>query len=110
MTSLRVVVVGATGNVGTSVVRALVADPNVASVVGVARRAPATWPASPNVTWRSADIVTDALAPVSGGAAGHRAPAPPRRSASGPTPPLAAAAAGPLRLRELATGVGARSR
>jgi UDP-glucose 4-epimerase len=68
MTSLRVVVVGATGNVGTSVVRALVADPAVASVVGVARRAPATWPASPKVTWRSADIVTDALAPVFEGA------------------------------------------
>jgi nucleoside-diphosphate-sugar epimerase len=68
MTPLRVVVVGATGNVGTSVVRALVADPAVASVVGVARRAPATWPASPKVTWRSADIVTDALAPVFEGA------------------------------------------
>jgi hypothetical protein len=28
----------------------------------------------------------------------------------GPTPPLDAAAAGPLRLREFATGVGARAR
>lgn len=35
---LRVVVTGATGNVGTSVVRALAADPRVGSVVGLARR------------------------------------------------------------------------
>lgn len=35
---MRVVVTGATGNVGTSVVRALVADPAVAEVVGLARR------------------------------------------------------------------------
>jgi len=37
---MRVVVTGATGNVGTSVVRALVADPAVAEVVGLARRSP----------------------------------------------------------------------
>ncbi|MFI8520688.1 NAD-dependent epimerase/dehydratase family protein [Streptomyces sp. NPDC085481] len=37
---LRVVVTGATGNVGTSVVRALEREPRVASVLGLARRRP----------------------------------------------------------------------
>ena len=35
---MKVVVLGATGNVGTSVVRALAADPDIDRVVGVARR------------------------------------------------------------------------
>jgi uncharacterized protein YbjT (DUF2867 family) len=38
---MRVVVTGATGNVGTSVVASLVGDPGVDEVVGLARRAPA---------------------------------------------------------------------
>ncbi|MEU9859979.1 NAD-dependent epimerase/dehydratase family protein [Streptomyces sp. NPDC047971] len=38
---LRVVVTGATGNVGTSLVRALEREPRVASVLGLARRRPA---------------------------------------------------------------------
>lgn len=37
---MRVAVVGATGNVGTSVVRALARDPGVESIVGIARREP----------------------------------------------------------------------
>src|ERR687892_2853032 len=37
---MRVAVVGATGNVGTSVLRALADDPEVESVLGLARRAP----------------------------------------------------------------------
>ncbi|MGF0118124.1 NAD-dependent epimerase/dehydratase family protein [Promicromonospora sp. Marseille-Q5078] len=37
---MRVVVVGASGNVGTAVLRALVREPAVTSVVGVARRVP----------------------------------------------------------------------
>ena len=37
---MRVVVVGATGNVGTSVLRSLADDPRVESVLGLARRAP----------------------------------------------------------------------
>ncbi|PFG44431.1 nucleoside-diphosphate-sugar epimerase [Isoptericola jiangsuensis] len=37
---MRVVVVGATGNVGTSILRALVDEPAVTSIVGVARRVP----------------------------------------------------------------------
>lgn len=38
---LKVVVTGATGNVGTSLLRALEREPRVASVLGLARRAPA---------------------------------------------------------------------
>lgn len=54
---LRVVVVGATGNVGTSVVRALADDPQVGSVLGIARRLPEWSP--PKTTWVSADIARE---------------------------------------------------
>ncbi|MFB6615166.1 NAD-dependent epimerase/dehydratase family protein [Streptomyces sp. NPDC056367] len=50
----RIVVVGATGNVGTSVVRALAADPSVGSVLGLARRLPAWRPAK--TSWHAVDI------------------------------------------------------
>lgn len=40
MSGLRVVVTGATGNIGTSTVEALGADPDVSSIIGVARREP----------------------------------------------------------------------
>jgi UDP-glucose 4-epimerase len=63
---MRVVVVGATGNVGSSLVRALSADERIASVLGLARRRPALD--LPKVQWRSADIRTDALAPLFEGA------------------------------------------
>ena len=52
---MRVVVLGATGNVGTAVLGALGGDPEVESVVGVARRTPTI--ALPKVVWRAADIV-----------------------------------------------------
>lgn len=51
---LRVVVVGATGNVGTSVVQALADDPQVGSILGIARRVPHWSP--PKTTWAGADI------------------------------------------------------
>lgn len=51
---LRVVVVGATGNVGTSVVRLLAENPAVGSVLGLARRVPAWRP--PKTTWQAVDI------------------------------------------------------
>jgi len=51
--NLRVVVTGASGNIGTSTVEALSRDPGVASIVGVARRAPA-WTV-PKLEWRTAD-------------------------------------------------------
>ncbi|MFJ6940729.1 NAD-dependent epimerase/dehydratase family protein [Streptomyces sp. NPDC101132] len=50
----RVVVVGATGNVGTSVVGALAGDPSVASVLGLARRVPDWRPAG--TRWAAADV------------------------------------------------------
>jgi UDP-glucose 4-epimerase len=40
---MKVVVVGATGNVGTSVVEALAADPAITEIVGIARRTPSSW-------------------------------------------------------------------
>ena len=55
----RIVVVGATGNVGTSVVAALAEDPGVESILGVARRRP-QWSA-PRTEWAQADIERDAL-------------------------------------------------
>ena len=38
---MRVVVVGASGNVGTSTLAALANDPEIESVLGIARRIPA---------------------------------------------------------------------
>jgi UDP-glucose 4-epimerase len=63
---LRVVVLGATGNVGTSVLRALGEEPAVGSILGVSRRVPSV--AMPKVEWASADIAADDLAPLVGGA------------------------------------------
>ncbi|MCJ1676442.1 NAD-dependent epimerase/dehydratase family protein [Streptomyces sp. APSN-46.1] len=51
---LRIVVVGATGNVGTSVVQACADSPAVASVLGVARRSPEWRP--PKTAWLTADV------------------------------------------------------
>jgi UDP-glucose 4-epimerase len=51
---MRVVVVGATGNVGTSLVRQLAQDSRVEHVVGIARRVPALR--IERVEWRAADV------------------------------------------------------
>jgi UDP-glucose 4-epimerase len=58
---MRVVVVGATGNVGTSVLRSLENEERVESVLGIARRMPDL--SMPKVEWAQADVVTDDLAP-----------------------------------------------
>jgi len=58
---VRVVVVGATGNVGTSLVTALSRDPEVESILGLARRLPALQ--VPKVEWAAADVAGDELAP-----------------------------------------------
>src|SRR3954471_10718973 len=58
---VKVVVVGATGNVGTAVVRALTADDRVSEVLGIARRRPEWEP--PKTTWVAVDIAEDALVP-----------------------------------------------
>jgi len=51
---MRVVVVGATGNVGTSVLRSLVSDARVDSILGIARRRPKLL--LPKVEWADADV------------------------------------------------------
>ncbi|HEY0215395.1 MAG TPA: NAD-dependent epimerase/dehydratase family protein [Cellulomonas sp.] len=55
---MRVVVIGASGNVGTALLRRLRDDPVVTSVVGVARRAPQGPPPPPYdiAEWASVDI------------------------------------------------------
>jgi nucleoside-diphosphate-sugar epimerase len=58
---MRVVVVGATGNIGTSVVRSLEKEESVESVLGLARRLPDL--SVPKVEWASADVVSDDLVP-----------------------------------------------
>jgi nucleoside-diphosphate-sugar epimerase len=63
---MRIVVTGATGNVGTSVVRALGADERVDEIVGIARRLPGWEPA--RTRWVSADIARDDLRPLFAGA------------------------------------------
>ena len=63
---MRVVVTGASGNVGTSVLRALADEPAVDSVVGVARRIPGIR--FPKVEWRAADVARAPLEQVFAGA------------------------------------------
>ena len=58
---MRVIVVGATGNIGTSVLRSLEKEERVESVLGLARRLPGLT--VPKVEWASADVVTDDLVP-----------------------------------------------
>ena len=62
----RVVVVGASGNIGTRVVEALSADPDVGSVVAACRRVPDLQ--LPKVTWTSVDMTADPLVEVFSGA------------------------------------------
>ena len=63
---MRVVVVGASGNVGTSVLRSLAGEPAVESVLGIARRAPRQ--SFPKTEWREADVASSALRPLFQGA------------------------------------------
>ena len=63
---MKVVVTGATGNVGTSVLAALGADPGVREIVGLARRPPVTRMAK--TTWVEADVADADLASLFRGA------------------------------------------
>jgi UDP-glucose 4-epimerase len=63
---MKVAVVGATGNVGSAVLRALEHDDRVREVIGIARRRPQSD--RPKVTWRTADIAQDDLGPALAGA------------------------------------------
>jgi UDP-glucose 4-epimerase len=58
---MRVVVVGASGNVGTSLLQSLSADERVTSVLGLARRRP-DWRVG-KTEWAEVDITIDDLAP-----------------------------------------------
>jgi UDP-glucose 4-epimerase len=64
---MRIVVTGATGNVGTSVVRALAGDERVTEIVGLARRLPEWRPEK--TRWVAADVARDDLRPIFDGAA-----------------------------------------
>src|SRR3954469_6924618 len=63
---MRVVVVGGTGNVGTSTIEALGRTAAVESILGLARRIPEREP--PKTEWAHADIVRDDLVPLLRGA------------------------------------------
>lgn len=63
---MRVVVVGASGNVGSAVLRALSDEPQITSIIGVARRQPDWSPAK--TQWLAADIARDDMVPVLRGA------------------------------------------
>jgi UDP-glucose 4-epimerase len=63
---VRVVITGASGNVGTATIERLVADDAVTEVVGVARRRPSWQPEK--VRWVETDVVTDDLVPLFRGA------------------------------------------
>jgi UDP-glucose 4-epimerase len=58
---VRVVITGASGNVGTSLLHALARDDVVESVLGIARRVPDT--PFPKTTWKAADCSAEDLAP-----------------------------------------------
>jgi nucleoside-diphosphate-sugar epimerase len=56
---MKIVVVGASGNVGTSTLRALGGEPTVDEIVALARRRPQVE--LPKVRWEEADVTTDDL-------------------------------------------------
>lgn len=63
---LRVVVTGATGNAGASVIEALAARDEINEIVGLARRRP-DWQAE-KMSWIEADVVGSELEPIFAGA------------------------------------------
>jgi UDP-glucose 4-epimerase len=63
---MRVIVTGASGNVGTSVLEALGREAKVDEIVGLARRVPTVE--MPKVRWVGADVVEDDLGPIFNGA------------------------------------------
>ena len=63
---VRVVVVGASGNVGTSLLERLAGDPEVESVLGLARRRPRLD--VPKTDWTEADVASSDLVPLFRGA------------------------------------------
>jgi UDP-glucose 4-epimerase len=60
---VRILVTGATGNVGTSLLEALGAAPEIEQIRGLARRLPDV-PAPPKTEWVAADLTLDPLGPL----------------------------------------------
>ncbi|MBW3610335.1 MAG: NAD-dependent epimerase/dehydratase family protein [Actinobacteria bacterium] len=58
---MRIVVTGATGNVGTSLLELLGSEPGVDSVLGLARRPPSAS-SQPKIDWDGVDVTTSDLA------------------------------------------------
>lgn len=115
---MKVVVTGATGNVGTAVLRALAADPGVTEIVGIARRRPGA--SLPGAAFVAADVGTDDLEPHLRGAAAvvhlawlfhptHRPEVTWRANAVGSARVFAAAAAAGVGAVVYASSVGAYS-
>jgi nucleoside-diphosphate-sugar epimerase len=63
---VRVVVTGATGNIGSALLKQLSDDAGVSEVVGIARRVPGL--PLPKVTWQAADVARSDLTPMFRGA------------------------------------------
>ena len=63
---MRIVVTGATGNVGSQLLPQLLSTPGITSVVGLARRLPPD--PDPAVEWHAVDVAEDDLAPLVRGA------------------------------------------
>ena len=63
---MRVIVIGATGNVGTSVLESLAPESRIEEIVAVARRAPGRE--SPRTRFEPADIASSDLGPILRGA------------------------------------------
>jgi UDP-glucose 4-epimerase len=63
---MRIVVTGASGNVGTALLEALAAEPAVETITGLARRLPASRP--PKVEWIAGDVCTSDLRVLFAGA------------------------------------------
>jgi nucleoside-diphosphate-sugar epimerase len=58
---MRVVITGATGNVGTALLERLSPDDQVSSITALARRRPTQPVAGPKVTWEQVDVAVDDL-------------------------------------------------
>src|SRR2546430_2405677 len=63
---MRIIVTGATGNIGTSLIEALARDPRVRSITGIARRLPTV--SIRKTYFVAADVALDNIAPLFEGA------------------------------------------